>query len=80
MPGRDGSISSGDLLDGKTKHQDFENLARASDQALAALRCGCTERRAFIYYFTHPGRSKANPAAKDLLTITSVIQLAELNM
>lgn len=35
--------------------------------------------RAFLYYFTHPGRSKANPAAKGSFDDKrSVIQLAEL--
>ena len=35
--------------------------------------------RAFVYYFTHPGRSKANPAAKASFDDKrSVIQVAEL--
>jgi len=35
--------------------------------------------RAFVYYFTHPGRSKVNPAAAGSFDDKrSVIQLAEL--
>jgi len=35
--------------------------------------------RAFIYYFTHPGRNKINPAAKGSFNDKrSVIQVAEL--
>ncbi len=36
--------------------------------------------KAYIYYFTHPGRSKANPAADtSIASRRSVIQVAELN-
>ena len=37
------------------------------------------EGRAYVYYFTHPGRNKTNPAANGSFDDKrSVIQLAEL--
>jgi predicted GH43/DUF377 family glycosyl hydrolase len=74
--------SSDDLLAWKKQaSRILENPGRGKDDQAIGGHCDVivNDGKAFVYYFTHPGRSKANPAAKGSFDDKrSVIQLAEL--
>lgn len=74
--------SSGDLLTWKKQAtRILEEPGKGKDDQAIGGHCDVVVNngRAFVYYFTHPGRSKANPAAKGSFDDNrSVIQLAEL--
>jgi Glycosyl hydrolases family 43 len=76
-------VFSSDYLLGWTKQATriLENPGKGTDDQAIGGHCDVivNNGRAFIYYFTHPGRSKANPAAKGSFDDKrSVIQVAEL--
>ncbi len=75
-------FSSGDLLTWKKQAtRILEHPGKGTDDQAIGGHCDVVVSgdRAFVYYFTHPGRSKANPAAKGSFDDKrSVIQLAEL--
>jgi Glycosyl hydrolases family 43 len=76
-------VFSSDYLLGWTKQATriLENPGKGIDDQAIGGHCDVvvSRGRAFIYYFTHPGRSKANPAAKGSFDDKrSVIQVAEL--
>jgi hypothetical protein len=75
-------FSSDDLLAWtKQATRILENPGIGKDDQAIGGHCDVvvSNGRAFVYYFTHPGRSKANPAAKGSFDDKrSVIQLAEL--
>lgn len=75
-------FSSNDLLNWKKQpNRILEAPGNGKDDQAIGGHCDVviSKGRAFIYYFTHPGRSKANPAAKGSFDEKrSVIQLAEL--
>ena len=74
--------SSDDLLTWKKQtSRILETPGKGKDDQAIGGHCDVvvSKGRAFIYYFTHPGRSEANPAAKGSFDDKrSVIQLAEL--
>ena len=74
--------SSDDLLKWKKQpSRILENPGKGKDDQAIGGHCDVVvnDGRAFVYYFTHPGRSKANPAAKGSFDDKrSVIQIAEL--
>jgi Glycosyl hydrolases family 43 len=60
----------------------LENPGKGKDDQAIGGHCDVVvnDGRAFVYYFTHAGRSKANPAAKGSFDDKrSVIQIAELH-
>lgn len=73
---------SDDLLHWKKQaHRILENPGKGKDDQAIGGHCDVVvcNNRAMVFYFTHPGRSKANPAAKGSFEDKrSVIQLAEL--
>ncbi len=75
-------FSSNDLM--KWKKQStriLENPGKGKDDQAIGGHCDVVvnDGRAFVYYFTHPGRSKANPAVHGSFDDKrSVIQIAEL--
>ncbi len=75
-------FSSDDLLHWKKQtNRIVENPGKGKDDQAIGGHCDVliNKGRTFIFYFTHPGRAKANPAAKGSLEDKrSVIQLAEL--
>jgi hypothetical protein len=75
--------SSDDLLKWtKQPNRILENPGKGKDDQAIGGHCDIVvdDDRAFVYYFTHPGRSKANPAAKGSFDDKrSVIQIAELH-
>ena len=75
-------FSSEDLLTWKKQStRILESPGKGKDDQAIGGHCDVVVNgnRAFIYYFTHPGRSKAKPAAKGSFDDKrSVIQLAEL--
>lgn len=75
-------FSSDDLLIWKKQSaRILENPGKGKDDQAIGGHCDVVVNngRAYVYYFTHPGRSKANPAAKGSFDEKrSVIQLAEL--
>jgi hypothetical protein len=76
-------VFSSDYLLGWTKQATriLENPGKGTDDQAIGGHCDVivNNGRAFIYYFTHPGRNKANPAAKGSFDDKrSVIQVAEL--
>lgn len=75
--------SSEDLLKWiKQPNRILENPGKGKDDQAIGGHCDVVVNngRAFVYYFTHPGRSKANPAAKGSFDDKrSVIQVAELH-
>ncbi|MGB3006007.1 MAG: family 43 glycosylhydrolase [Chitinophagaceae bacterium] len=75
-------FSSDDLLTWKKQTtRILENPGKGKDDQAIGGHCDVVVNngRAFVYYFTHPGRSKSNPAAKGSFDDKrSVIQLAEL--
>ncbi len=75
-------FSSDDLLTWKKQvNRILENPGIGKDDQAIGGHCDVVVNngRAFVYYFTHPGRSKANPAARGSFDDKrSVIQLAEL--
>jgi hypothetical protein len=75
-------FSSDDLLTWKKQtNRILENPGKGVDDQAIGGHCDVivNNDRAFVYYFTHPGRSKANPAAKGSFDDKrSVIQVAEL--
>lgn len=75
-------FSSDDLLIWKKQSaRILEHPGKGKDDQAIGGHCDVVVNngRAFIYYFTHPGRSKANPAARGSFDEKrSVIQLAEL--
>ncbi len=74
--------SSADLLTWKKQaSRILEEPGKGKDDQAIGGHCDVVVHndRAFVYYFTHPGRSKANPAAKGSFDDKrSVIQVAEL--
>lgn len=74
--------SSDDLLTWKKQAtRILEEPGKGKDDQAIGGHCDVVVNngRAFVYYFTHPGRSKSNPAAKGSFDDKrSVIQLAEL--
>jgi len=75
--------SSADLLHWtKQPKRILEEPGKGKDDQAIGGHCDVIvnkDGRAFVYYFTHPGRSKANPAAKGSFDEKrSVIQVAEL--
>jgi predicted GH43/DUF377 family glycosyl hydrolase len=75
--------SSADLLHWtKQPKRILEEPGKGKDDQAIGGHCDVLvtkDGRAFVYYFTHPGRSKANPAAKGSFDEKrSVIQVAEL--
>jgi hypothetical protein len=75
--------SSDDLLKWtKQPSRILEEPGKGKDDQAIGGHCDVVVNngRAFVYYFTHPGRSKMNPAAKGSFDDKrSVIQLAELH-
>jgi predicted GH43/DUF377 family glycosyl hydrolase len=75
-------FSSDDLLNWiKQSKRILEEPGKGKDDQAIGGHCDVvlSNDRAFLYYFTHPGRSKANPAAKGSFDEKrSVIQVAEL--
>lgn len=75
-------FSSDDLLNWKKQPQRIlEEPGTGKDDQAIGGHCDVVvnDGRAYVYYFTHPGRSKANPAAKGSFDDKrSVIQIAEL--
>ncbi len=75
-------FSSNDLLQWKKqKNRILETPGNGKDDAAIGGHCDVVvnKNKAFIYYFTHPGHSKANPAPKGSYDDKrSVIQIAEL--
>ncbi len=75
-------FSSNDLLNWKKQtNRLLENPGKGKDDQAIGGHCDVVVNngRAFVYYFTHPGRSKANPAPRGSYDDKrSVIQLAEL--
>ncbi len=75
--------SSDDLLKWKKQpNRILENPGKGKDDQAIGGHCDVVvnDGRAFVYYFTHPGRSKANSAAKGSFDDKrSVIQVAELH-
>ena len=75
--------SSTDLANWKKQPQRIlENPGKGKDDQAIGGHCDVlvNDGKAFIYYFTHPGRNKINPAAKGSFDDKrSVIQLAELH-
>ena len=74
--------SSDDLLTWKKQPKRIlEEPGKGKDDQAIGGHCDVvvSNGRAFVYYFTHPGRSKANPAARGSFDDKrSVIQVAEL--
>ena len=74
--------SSDDLLKWvKQSTRILENPGKGKDDQAIGGHCDVVvnDGRAFVYYCTHPGRSKINPAPKESFDDKrSVIQLAEL--
>ena len=74
--------SSDDLLNWKKQESRIlENPGKGKDDQAIGGHCDVVvnDGRAYVYYFTHPGRSKANPAARGSFDDKrSVIQVAEL--
>ncbi len=74
--------SSDDLLNWKKQESRIlENPGKGKDDQAIGGHCDVVVNsgRAFAYYFTHPGRSKTNPATKGSFDDKrSVIQVAEL--
>ncbi len=75
-------FSSGDLLNWKKQPQRIlENPGKGKDDQAIGGHCDVVVNngKAYVYYFTHPGRNKINPAAKGSFDDKrSVIQIAEL--
>ena len=75
--------SSDDLLKWKKQpNRILEKPGKGKDDQAIGGHCDVVvnDDRAFVYYFTHAGRSKANPAAKGSFDDKrSVIQIAELH-
>lgn len=75
-------FSSQDLLNWKKQQQRIlEEPGTGKDDQAIGGHCDVVvnDGKAYVYYFTHPGRSKANPAAKGSFDDKrSVIQVAEL--
>jgi beta-xylosidase len=75
-------FSSDDLLNWKKQPQRIlEEPGTGKDDQAIGGHCDVVvnDGKAYVYYFTHPGRSKANPAAKGSFDDKrSVIQIAEL--
>jgi hypothetical protein len=74
--------TSSDLLNWKKQAtRILEEPGKGKDDQAIGGHCDVVvnDGRAYIYYFTHPGRSKANPAARGSFNDKrSVIQVAEL--
>ncbi len=74
--------ASDDLLTWKKQNtRILEDPGKGKDDQAIGGHCDVVvnKGRAFVYYFTHPGRSKANPAVKGSFDDKrSVIQIAEL--
>jgi beta-xylosidase len=74
--------SSADLLNWKKQSaRILEEPGKGKDDQAIGGHCDVVvnDGRAYVYYFTHPGRSKANPAARGSFNDKrSVIQVAEL--
>jgi hypothetical protein len=76
--------SSDDLLNWKKQPaRILEEPGTGKDDQFIGGHCDVVvnDNRAYVYYFTHPGRRKDNPAAKNSFEDKrSVIQVAELQM
>jgi predicted GH43/DUF377 family glycosyl hydrolase len=77
-------FASDDLLHWKKQtNRILENPGKGKDDQAIGGHCDVlvNKDRAFVFYFTHPGRAKANPAARGSFDDKrSVIQLAELKL
>ncbi|EHQ30312.1 glycoside hydrolase family protein [Mucilaginibacter paludis] len=77
-----GVYSSSDLLDWKRQEERLVELPGTGkdDQAIGGhADVIVNQGKAYLFYFTHPGRAKANPAPPNTLQARrSVIQMAEL--
>jgi hypothetical protein len=65
----------------KATIKNFGGTRQGKDDQAIGGHCDVVvnDGRAFVYYFTHPGRSKAKPAARGSFDDKrSVIQVAEL--
>jgi beta-xylosidase len=75
-------FSSNDLLNWKKQtNRILENPGKGKDGQAIGGHCDVivNDGKAYVYYFTHPGRSKANPAPRGSFDDKrSVIQVAEL--
>lgn len=75
-------FSSSDLLNWKKQPQRIlENPGKGKDDQAIGGHCDVliNDGKAYVYYFTHPGRNKINPAAKGSFDDKrSVIQIAQL--
>jgi hypothetical protein len=75
-------FSSADLLNWKKQPQRIlENPGTGKDDQAIGGHCDVVvnDGKAYVYYFTHPGRNKINPAAKGSFDDKrSVIQIAQL--
>lgn len=75
-------FSSSDLLNWKKQStRILEDPGKGKDDQAIGGHCDVVvnDNRAFVYYFTHPGRRKANPAPQGSFDDRrSVIQIAEL--
>jgi len=75
-------FSSNDLLNWKKQtNRILENSGKGKDDQASGGHCDVVvnDGKAYVFYFTHPGRSKANPAPRGSFDDKrSVIQLAEL--
>lgn len=75
-------FSSDDLLNWEKQPQRIlENPGNGKDDQAIGGHCDVVvnDGKAYVYYFTHPGRNKINPAAKGSFDDKrSVIQIAEL--
>ncbi len=75
-------FSSNDLLNWKKQSNRILEIAgKGKDDQAIGGHCEVivNNHRAFVYYFTHPGRTKQNPAEKKSFEFKrSVIQVAEL--
>ncbi len=67
----------------KQQNRILENPGKGNDDHAIGGHCDVVVNngRAFVFYFTHPGRTKINPAAKESFNFKrSVIQIAELKI
>jgi len=77
-------FSSDDLLNWKKQtNRILENPGKGKDDQAIGGHCDVVvnNNRAFVFYFTHPGRTKGNTYAKNAFELKrSVIQLGELKL
>jgi beta-xylosidase len=74
---------SDDLLTWKRNARILEEPGKGKDDGAIGGHCDVVvnEGKAWVFYFTHPGRTKTNPApAQSVAALRSVIQVAELQL